>query len=72
MKDKGIVDIDAVVVKVLPNQMFKVQLIENDHEVLCYASGKIKQNKIKIVEDDRVKIEVSTHDLSRGRIVYRY
>jgi translation initiation factor IF-1 len=58
------------VTEVLPNQMFRVKL-ENGHTILGYASGKIKQNKIKIIQGDKVEVEVSPYDLTKGRITYR-
>jgi translation initiation factor IF-1 len=58
------------VTEVLPNQMFRVKL-ENGHTVLGYASGKIKQNKIKIIQGDKVEVEVSPYDLTKGRITFR-
>lgn len=58
------------VIEVLPNQMFRVKL-ENGHLILGYASGKIKQNKIKIIQGDKVEVEVSPYDLTKGRITYR-
>ena len=58
------------VTEVLPNQMFRVKL-ENGHLILGYASGKIKQNKIKIIQGDKVEVEVSPYDLTKGRITYR-
>jgi len=58
------------VIEVLPNQMFRVKL-ENGHTILGYASGKIKQNKIKIIQGDKVEVEVSPYDLTKGRITYR-
>ena len=58
------------VIEVLPNQMFRVKL-ENGHLILGYASGKIKQNKIKIIQGDKVEVEVSPYVLTKGRITYR-
>ena len=58
------------VTEVLPNQMFRVKL-KNGHTVLGYASGKIKQNKIKIIQGDKVEVEVSPYDLTKGRITFR-
>ena len=55
------------VTEVLPNQMFRIKL-ENGHTVLGYASGKMKQNKIKILAGDKVEVEVSPYDLSKGRV----
>jgi translation initiation factor IF-1 len=55
----------------LPNTMFRVQL-ENSHSVLAHISGKMRQNYIRILPGDRVKVELSPYDLSRGRITYRF
>ena len=58
-------------VEALPNAMFRVHL-DNDHEVIAYAAGKMRKFYIRILLGDRIKVEVSPHDLQRGRIVYRY
>lgn len=70
-KDKNLIIQDGVVTQALPNAMFRVEL-ENGINVLCVISGKIRKNFIKIIEGDRVKIEMSPYDLTRGRIVTRY
>jgi len=70
-KDKNLIVQDGTVTQALPNAMFRVEL-ENGLEVLCVISGKIRKNFIKIIEGDRVKIEMSPYDLTRGRIVTRY
>lgn len=57
--------------EVLPNNTFRVKIDNMDHMVLCYMSGRLKQNKIKVIMSDSVKVEVSTYDLTKGRIVYR-
>lgn len=57
--------------EVLPNANFRVEL-ENGHEVLAYLSGKMRQHYIRVLEGDRVKVELSPYDLSRGRVTYRY
>jgi translation initiation factor IF-1 len=62
---------NGVVKEVLPGLMYRV-LLENGHTVLGYASGKIKQNKIKIMMNDRVEVEISPYDLTKGRITYRH
>lgn len=62
---------EGIVTEVLPNAMFRIKL-KNDHEILAYTSGKMKKFKIKIVEGDQVKVEVSPYDLTRGRVVFRY
>jgi translation initiation factor IF-1 len=62
---------DGVVTEALPNAMFRVKL-ENGHEILAHISGKMRMNYIKILPGDKIKIEMSPYDLSKGRITYRY
>ncbi|MCF7740539.1 MAG: translation initiation factor IF-1 [Candidatus Marinimicrobia bacterium] len=69
-KQKSI-EADGIVKENLPNATFKVEL-ENGHEVMAHVSGKMRMHFIKIVPGDKVKLELSPYDLSRGRIVYRY
>ncbi len=69
-KDDAI-QVEATVVEPLPNAMFKVQL-DNEHQVLAHISGKMRKHFIRILRGDRVLVELSPYDLSRGRIVYRY
>ncbi len=69
-KEKG-VEVEGKVVETLPNAVFRVQL-ENGHEVMAHISGKIRMNFIRILPGDRVLLELSPYDLSRGRILYRY
>jgi translation initiation factor IF-1 len=69
-KDEAI-QVEAVVVEPLPNAMFKVEL-ENKHQVLAHISGKMRKNFIRILTGDKVLVELSPYDLSRGRIVYRF
>jgi len=69
-KDEAI-QVEAVVVEPLPNDMFRVAL-DNKHEVLAHISGKMRKNFIRILTGDRVLVELSPYDLSRGRIVYRF
>lgn len=57
--------------EVLPNNTFRIKIDNMDHIVLCYMSGRLKKNKIKVIMSDSVKVEVSTYDLTKGRIVYR-
>ena len=71
MPKEDILNYQGKVIEVLPGQMFKVKL-ENDHVLLAYASGKIKKNKIKILQGDKVEVEISPYDLTKGRITYRY
>ena len=62
--------VDGTVVEALPNAMFKVRL-ENDHEILAHISGKMRKFYIRIIPGDKVKVEMSPYDLTRGRITYR-
>jgi len=71
MAKQGTIQVEGKVVEPLPNAMFKVEL-ENGHQVLAHISGKMRMNYIKILPGDRVTIELSPYDLTRGRIVYRY
>ncbi len=71
MAKQGTIQVEGRVVEPLPNAMFKVEL-ENGHQVLAHISGKMRMNYIKILPGDRVTVELSPYDLSRGRIVYRY
>ena len=64
-------EVEGVVIEALPNTMFKIEL-DNGHEVLAYLSGRMKKYYIKVLLGDRVKVEVSPYDLTRGRITYRY
>ena len=68
---KDAIEIEGTVREVLPNANFRVDL-ENGHEVLAYLSGKMRQHYIRVLEGDRVKVEMSPYDLSRGRVTYRY
>ena len=70
-KKDGVIEIEGTVVEALPNAMFRVEL-SNGHKVLAHISGKMRQHYIRILPEDRVVVELSPYDLSRGRIVYRY
>jgi len=67
----GVIEIEGSVVEALPNAMFRVEL-DNGHKVLAHISGKMRQHYIRILPEDRVIVELSTYDLTRGRIIYRY
>lgn len=64
-------EVEGVVTEALPNTMFKVRL-DNNHEVLAYLSGRMKKYYIKVLLGDRVKVEMTPYDLTRGRITYRH
>jgi translation initiation factor IF-1 len=70
-KKEGVIEMEGSVVEALPNAMFRVELT-NGHKVLAHISGKMRQHYIRILPEDRVVVELSPYDLTRGRIVYRY
>lgn len=67
---KDVIELEGTIVESMPNAMFRVKL-ENDHEILAHISGKIRKNFIRILPGDRVKVEMTPYDLSRGRITFR-
>jgi len=69
-KNSDIIEMEGDIVEVLPNQMFKVKL-DNEHSVICYTGGKMRQFKIRLVQGDRVRIEMTPYDLNKGRIIFR-
>ena len=69
-KEEGI-QVEGTVLEALPNASFRVGL-ENGHEILAHISGKMRRNFIRILPDDKVLVEISPYDLTRGRITYRY
>ena len=71
MSKDGILEVDGTCLEVLPNQMYKVEL-ENGHTVIAYAAGRMKKNKIRVLMGDKVKVEISPYDLSKGRVTFRY
>jgi translation initiation factor IF-1 len=71
MAKQGAIKVDGVIEEALPNATFRVKL-ENGHEILAHVSGKMRMNFIKILHGDRVTVELSPYDLSKGRITYRY
>ena len=70
MSKADVIEIEGTVVEKLPNTMFQVEL-ENGHRVLAHISGKLRQNFIRILPGDKVKVELSPYDLTRGRIIWR-
>ncbi|HZM23644.1 MAG TPA: translation initiation factor IF-1 [Anaerolineales bacterium] len=71
MEKEEIIAVEGTVIEPLPNAMFKVEL-ENGHMVLAHISGKMRMHFIRILPGDKVKLELSPYDLTRGRIVYRF
>ena len=70
MSKEDVIEVDGVVVESLPNTTFKVELA-NGHQILAHISGKLRMNYIKILPGDKVKVELSPYDLTRGRITWR-
>lgn len=71
MAREDLIEVEAKVIEILPNTKFKVELIQNGHIVLAHVSGKIRMHNIRILPGDKVTVELSPYDLSRGRITYR-
>ena len=70
MAKQGVIEFEGTIRESLPNAMFRVEL-DNGHKVLAHISGKIRKNFIKILPGDRVRVELTPYDLTRGRIIYR-
>ncbi|MFH0941045.1 MAG: translation initiation factor IF-1 [Candidatus Omnitrophota bacterium] len=70
MSKEEAIEVEGVITESLPNAMFRVEL-DNGHKVLAHVSGKIRMNFIRILPGDKVKVELSPYDLSRGRITFR-
>ena len=70
-KKEGAIEIEGTIIESLPNAMFRVELA-NGHKVLAHISGKMRMHYIRILPGDRVQVELTPYDLTRGRITYRY
>ena len=70
MSKEDVIEVEGTVVEALPNTNFKVEL-ENGHQILAHISGKLRMNYIKILPGDKVTLELSPYDLSKGRIIWR-
>ena len=71
MSKQDVIEVEGKVIEALPNAMFQVEL-ENGHKILAHVSGKIRMNIIRILPGDKVTIELTPYDLTRGRITYRF
>jgi len=71
MAKEDVIEVEGIVIEPLPNAMFKVEL-ENGHKILAHVSGKIRMHFIRILPGDKVTVELSPYDLTRGRITYRF
>ena len=70
MSEEDAIEFQGVVSELLPNAMFKVKL-DNDHEVIAHTSGKMRKNRIRVLAGDRVTVEMTPYDLTKGRITFR-
>jgi translation initiation factor IF-1 len=71
MAKEGVIEFEGVVSELLPNAMFRVTL-ENDHEILAHTSGKMRKNRIRVLAGDKVNVEMTPYDLTKGRITFRH
>ena len=71
MAKQDLLEFNGKVTELLPNAMFRVKL-ENNHEVLAHTAGRLRKNRIRVLAGDRVKVEVTPYDLTKGRIIFRY
>ena len=71
MPKEGSIEFQGVVLELLPNAMFKVKL-QNDHEILAHSSGKMSKNRIRVLAGDKVTVEMTPDDLTKGRITFRW
>lgn len=71
MAKDNVIELDGIVIETMPNAMFKVEL-SNGHVILAHVSGKIRKNYIRILPGDKVTVEMSPYDLTKGRISYRH
>lgn len=71
MSKQSLIKQDGIIIEALSNAMFRVQL-ENGHEIIAHISGKMRMNYIKILPGDKISVEMSPYDLTKGRIIYRY
>ena len=71
-KDKNVIEVKGTVIESLPNASFLVELEQNHHRVYAHPSGRMRRNNIRILPGDRILMEISPYDITRGRIIYRY
>ena len=71
MPKEKLIEFQGVVLELLPNAMFRVKL-ENDHSILAHSSGKMRKNRIRVLAGDKVTVEMTPYDLTKGRIIFRW
>ena len=71
MAKEGVIEFECIVAELLPNATFRVTL-ENDHQILAHTSGKMRKNRIRVLAGDKVNVEMTPYDLTKGRITFRH
>ncbi|AQX18861.1 bacterial translation initiation factor 1 (bIF-1) [Bartonella sp. CDC_skunk] len=71
MSKEEVLEFSGIVTELLPNAMFRVKL-ENDHEIIAHTAGRMRKNRIRVLVGDKIMVEMTPYDLSKGRITYRY
>jgi translation initiation factor IF-1 len=71
MAKEDVIEMTGTVTELLPNAMFRV-VLDNDHEILAHTSGKMRKNRIRVLAGDKVTVEMTPYDLTKGRIVFRF
>lgn len=71
MAKEEVLEFTGIITELLPNAMFRVKL-ENDHEIIAHTAGRMRKNRIRVLAGDKVTVEMTPYDLSKGRITYRY
>ena len=72
MPKEETLEFSGVVTELLPNTTFRVRLDDNDHELIAHTAGKMRKNRIRVLAGDRVQVEMTPYDLTKGRIIYRF
>ena len=72
MSKEALLEFEGEVVELLPNATFRVRLLANDHEVIAHTAGRMRKNRIRVLAGDKVTVEMTPYDLSKGRITYRF
>ena len=71
-KEKDLLEVNGEIVEVLPNQMFRVRIEQFQHNIVCYTGGRMRKNQIRLTLGDKVLVEMTPYDLTKGRIIYRH
>lgn len=72
MAKEELLEFEGEVIELLPNATFRVRLVGNDHEIIAHAAGRMRKNRIRVLAGDKVTVEMTPYDLTKGRITYRF